>query len=386
MIETFYSLNILDSSNALIVSLIIGIFFGIALEQAGFGSSRKLSGIFYFRDMTVLKVMFTAMITAMLGILYLQGLGIVPDNSIYLMPTIYKAQIIGGVIFGVGFVMSGWCPGTAAVGIASGKWDAFLCLAGVVAGSILFNETFPWIKDLYSSGDKGVLFIYDTLNISKEIFAFFLTLIALAAFWGSELIEKKNSGTGIYLNSQFLKIFSFAMIIIASGLFILSKPAGLIQTCNETQRPSAISYQSENDLLKNVENAEDHIDPEDLAEKIVSGGENIIVVDIRPGNEYAGFNIKNSVNLKLEELSEGLSPYKNKGTIVLYSNGMTHPAQARDSLFRQGFNNVFILTDGLNGFIDKCLKPVSLRSEPVPDYLRDKINQWRNFFLSKDGA
>ncbi len=300
------------------------------------------------------------------------------------MPTIYKAQIIGGLIFGVRFVMSGWCSGTAAVGLASGKGDAFLCLAGVIAGSILFNETFAWIRDLYSSGDKGVLFIYDTLNISKEIFAFLLTLIALGAFWGSELIENKNTGTGIYLNSQFLKIFSFAMIIMAAGLFILSKPGGTTQSGNETQMPLLILNQSENVLLKNVENAEDHIDPGDLAEKMIRGSDNIIVVDIRPGNEYAGFNIKNSVNLTLKELSEGRSPYKNKGTIVLYSNGMTHPAQARDSLFRQGFNNVFILTDGFNGFVDKCLKPVSLRSEPVPEYLRDKINRWRNYFLSRE--
>ena len=79
-------------------------------------------------------------------------------------------------------------------------------------------------------------------------------------------------------------------------------------------------------------------------------------------------------------LAEGLASYKNKGTIVLYSNGMVHPAQARDSLVRLGFENVLFLTDGLTGFSEKILKPVSLRSEPVSEELRAKINGWRAFF------
>ena len=72
--------------------------------------------------------------------------------------------------------------------------------------------------------------------------------------------------------------------------------------------------------------------------------------------------------------------------MVLYSNGMTHPAQARDALARLGFRNVYILTDGLQGFIETCLKPVSLRSEPLPDDLAEKINQWRQFFLYSAAA
>ena len=70
--------------------------------------------------------------------------------------------------------------------------------------------------------------------------------------------------------------------------------------------------------------------------------------------------------------------------IVLYSNGMTHPAQARDSLFRLGFKSVYLLTDGLKGFMETCLKPVSLRAEPVPSVQAAKINTWRDFFLSPE--
>jgi thiosulfate/3-mercaptopyruvate sulfurtransferase len=83
-------------------------------------------------------------------------------------------------------------------------------------------------------------------------------------------------------------------------------------------------------------------------------------------------------------LAAELAPYKNQRLIVLYSNGMTHPAQARDSLFRMGFSTVYFLTDGLKGFLETCLKPVSLRSEPVSEILSFKINAWRAFFLADD--
>ena len=80
------------------------------------------------------------------------------------MPTVYGAQIVGGLIFGVGFVMGGWCPGTAAVGLASGKLDALVFLGGAVLGSIIFNELFPVIQPLYTWGNQGVVFIYQTLD------------------------------------------------------------------------------------------------------------------------------------------------------------------------------------------------------------------------------
>ena len=96
MITTFFGQDGLGSNAALLLSLLLGFGFGFALEQAGFGSSRRLAGIFYFRDMTVLRVMFTAMVTAMLGLQVALALGAVSAEQIYFLPTIYGAQIVGG--------------------------------------------------------------------------------------------------------------------------------------------------------------------------------------------------------------------------------------------------------------------------------------------------
>src|SRR3989339_573474 len=105
MINTFYSEGLLNGGAAFAAALITGFLFGLALEQAGFSSSRRLAGIFYFRDMTVLKVMFTAVIVCAIGMGYLNGFGIVRLENVYLLETVYGAQIAGGLLFGIGFVM-----------------------------------------------------------------------------------------------------------------------------------------------------------------------------------------------------------------------------------------------------------------------------------------
>ncbi len=185
MIETFFGTDQLvmqPGPRTFFVSLLIGLAFGFALERAGFGSSRKLVGVFYLRDMTVIKVMFTALITGMLGLSFAVGMGWINlEQQVNLLPTVYGAQAIGGLIFGVGFAMGGWCPGTAAVGLTSGKLDALVFLVGVVIGSIFYNETYSWTAGLRDLGAyEEPLFAF---GMSKAAFGFLFTLIAVAAFF-----------------------------------------------------------------------------------------------------------------------------------------------------------------------------------------------------------
>ena len=218
------------------MSLLLGFGFGFALEQAGFGSSRRLAGIFYFRDMTVLRVMFTAMVTAMLGLQLALALGVVSAEQIYFLPTIYGAQIVGGLLFGVGFVLSSWCPGTAAVGLASGRLDALIFLGGAALGSILFNEFYGIVGPLATWGDSGVKFVWAALGVSGPVFALLFSAVAVAAFWGSEWIEKKVAGAGPYLGSPFLKAFSVTILVGALAVALLP-PATPSTDCDSPCRP-----------------------------------------------------------------------------------------------------------------------------------------------------
>ena len=380
MIETLFSQDALSSSAAFALSLMIGVAFGFVLEQAGFGSSRRLAGIFYFRDMAVLKVMFSGLVTTMLGVAYLVAFGLITLESIYLMPTVYAAQIVGGLVFGVGFVLSGWCPGTAAVGMASGRLDALLCLIGAVVGSMVFNEVYPAVAPLMA--DSGVQFIYANVGISQQVFALLLTIAAVAAFWVGEYIEHRRKVESSYFNSPSLKGFGVALVVFAIGLFIVGPaPVASDDVSDAGTPPIAPPTDS---LLAVIEAGHDHIEPEELAERLVSGDPNLLVVDVRPPEEFSSFHIRGAVNVSLSALEAYLDAYKNRGLIVLYSNGMTHPAQARDYLYSRGFQNAYILTDGLTGFIERCLKPVSLRSAPLAPETVIAVNRWREYFLSPD--
>jgi 3-mercaptopyruvate sulfurtransferase SseA len=379
MITTFFGTDTLGSSTALVVSLLVGFGFGFALERAGFGSSRKLSGIFYIRDMTVLRVMFTAMITAMIGLHLALSLGIITSDQIYFLPTVYGAQIVGGLLFGVGFALGCWCPGTAAVGVASGRLDALIFLFGAGLGSVLFNELFELLKPLYTWGDSGVKFVWAALGLSAPFFVLLFATVGVAAFWLAEWGERKVAGAGPYYGTPFLKAFSVA-ILVSALCVVLLPPVGTEPAASRGGPLTEVS------LLQAMEAGEDHIDPEELADRTLAGDPTLLLVDLRTPAEFAGFHLKGAVNTAAADLPEMLAPHKNRGTVVLYSNGMTHPAQARDALARLGFNNVYLLTDGLQGFMERVLKPVSLREELVAEDLRSKVAAWRGFFLSETAA
>jgi thiosulfate/3-mercaptopyruvate sulfurtransferase len=375
MISTFFATDQLASPQAFFTALVIGLAFGFVLERAGFGSSRRLAGIFYFRDMTVLKVMFTGVITAMLGLSFVVGMGWVSLGSVYNMPTIYGAQIVGGLLFGVGFVVSGWCPGTAAVGVASGKVDGLVFLGGAVLGSIFFNETFPWLGWLKTWGYQDeTLYAF---GFSRAAFGVVFALIAVGAFYFAEWVESLQGG-GTYLRKPMLKALGLAMIVLAVAVFVLPGNSGTPDGQIATAMPVGIEQESE--MFAAIEQGNDHIDPEELADWLMEEPNDLVVVDIRPAAEYEAFHIRGAINVPLSDLVSRLEPHKNKSTIVIYSTGMTHPAQARDGLTRLGFQNVYMLTDGLAGFVERCLKPVSLRSEPLPPDAVTRVKKWRDHF------
>ena len=123
----------------MLIALLIGIGFGFALEQAGFSSSRKLVGMFYGYDTTVLKVFFTAAIVALVGSQFLSYFGLLNLNQVYVNEYYVRASIIGGIIMGAGFIMGGYCPGTGLSALSIGKIDAIIFALGGFTGAFLFG-------------------------------------------------------------------------------------------------------------------------------------------------------------------------------------------------------------------------------------------------------
>jgi hypothetical protein len=175
----------------LLIALFIGIGFGFALEQAGFSSSRKLAGMFYGYDATVIKVFFTAAIVALIGSQLMSFLGLLNLNLVFVNEFYVSASIVGGIIMGAGFIMGGFCPGTGLSALSIGKIDAMIFFAGGLTGAFLFAETYPYIQSLANGSYKGPLKINEVLGISPGLFAFLLIAVAVAMFWVAELAEKK---------------------------------------------------------------------------------------------------------------------------------------------------------------------------------------------------
>jgi uncharacterized membrane protein YedE/YeeE len=192
-LATFFSEGRLDTPAAFLLAALVGVLFGFWLERAGFGSSRKLTAIFYLRDFAVFQVMFTAIVTALVGMRVLVVLGAMDPETVYRMETFLPAQVVGGLIFGVGFVMGGWCPGTALVGVAGGKGDALVFLGGAAVGSLLYAAAWPSIEGFATAGACGVCTLPETLGLSPGVTALLVVVMALAAFAGVEALAARRA-------------------------------------------------------------------------------------------------------------------------------------------------------------------------------------------------
>lgn len=175
----------------LLVAFLIGTGFGFALEQAGFSSSRKLAGMFYGYDTTVIKVFFTAAIVALIGSQLMSYLGLLNLNQVYVNEFYVTAAITGGIIMGAGFIMGGFCPGTGLCALSIGKIDAMVFVAGGLTGAFLFAESYPLIQDLANANYKGPVKINESLGLSPGLFIFLLVAAAAVMFWIAELAEKR---------------------------------------------------------------------------------------------------------------------------------------------------------------------------------------------------
>jgi rhodanese-related sulfurtransferase len=256
-------------------ALFIGLCFGIALEVAGFGNSKILAGQFYFYDMRVFKVMFTAIITAATGVAILTATGMLDMDLVYIPDTFIIPLMVGGFILGMGFMISAYCPGTSLVGAASGKWDGFVTFIGVIIGSVAFGMIQPSVSSFYESTAKGVLTFPKLLGIPFSVLSVILTAAAFFAFLGADKLErifsrKLNMPEGGKMTAGAKK----ALIAV----FFVGILAVVFQYALPTNRQVQASRQT-------------HITSVDLAQMLIEDPRGLNIVDIREPNVCKGGDI-----------------------------------------------------------------------------------------------
>jgi len=340
--------NLISDELNLIVALLIGIVFGFILEQAGFSSSRKLAGLFYGYDFTVLRVFFTAGVTAMSGVIIFGSLGWLDTDFIYINPTYLQAAILGGVIMGLGFIIGGYCPGTSVTGMAIGKIDAMFFVGGGLLGVLLYGELYPWFEKISNADFLGNIRIFHTLGISQGVFAFLLITVAVIAFAVTTKIERKinPSGPASTFNPRYHRFAGAALITL--GVFLIFLP----------------EYKQR--LMERVSNEEflrthsvRYISSDELAFRILDNDPRIQLIDVRDQKEFETLSLPGSVNIPFEqilqkEFSEILGQRHKRKIFIATdeANGIKAALLAQEA----GYNNVYALKGGFREFTSSILQ------------------------------
>ncbi len=181
-----------SQGTGLLLAVILGIFFGLFLERGGLGNPHKLTGVFYLTDFTVPKVMFTAIIVAATGLYLLSDLKLLDMSRIWIVPTFFWPQVVGGALFGIGFVFSGYCPGTAVAGFASGRIDALVTMIGIGAGSLSFAVLYPFLEGFYVSSPMGDVTLPKVMGTGHWIVMAFVYALAGGMFYLMEWYERRS--------------------------------------------------------------------------------------------------------------------------------------------------------------------------------------------------
>jgi rhodanese-related sulfurtransferase len=286
--------DIISNEFNLIVAFIVGIGFGYVLEQAGFASTRKLVGLFYGYDFTVLRVFFTAGVTALVGVLLLTHFNMLNLDIIYINPTFLWAALIGGGIMGAGFIIGGFCPGTSVCAAAAGRIDAMFFILGSFIGVFAFTELYPYFKDLYYAENWGAVRIDQYFEITSEMFAVILTLIAVGAFTAVRLVENKvNKIDSTFDKIKFRKRAALAALPVALILFTASVPS-----------LQEIAKENVEEKILNPNYSYNEISLDKLLSELANKNNQYNLIDVRSKEDYDKGHIPLAINIPLEDIND----------------------------------------------------------------------------------
>ncbi|HEX5836367.1 MAG TPA: YeeE/YedE thiosulfate transporter family protein [Anaerolineales bacterium] len=344
---------------------LIGFAFGYALEISGFGNSKKLAAQFYFKDLTVLKVMFTAIVVAMVLLFGAVGLGILDFGQVWVNPTYLASGVVGGLIMGVGFIIGGFCPGTSVAATATGKIDGMFYLLGGFFGAFLFGETEKYFTNWYNNaGYYGRLTLDQVFNLPVGVVVVLVVLMALFMFWGGEQLER-IIGKKDQSREPKLRLAG------AGVLFALALAVALIGTPSLDEKYSRLTFTRTETIP--VENGDPivntylysgdemlaqrlvQITPAEVFKTIYNQNVNLILLDVRPEADFNLYHLDGALNVPLEKLAsvipDLLTEPPANSVFVLMSNEEAAATDAWKQLVASAVPNVYILEGGVNNWI-----------------------------------
>ena len=336
--------DLLGHWGSYVIYAIVGIAFGMTLEAAGFGNSKLLAAQFYFKDMRVFKVMFTAIIVAMTLIFLSSALGILDYNLIWVPPTYLWPGIAGGLIMGVGFIIGGFCPGTSLVGLATGKLDAIVFVFGVLFGIYLFGETVSGYAVFFDSSYMGRFTLPELFDVSYGTVVFSIVVAALALFVVSEKVEAAVNNRPPKKFPAWSMPAAAALVVMAAVTLVMGQPA------NE-DRWQSIASESQSKL----DQRQVQIAPAELLKYMNDSKVKVIPLDVRDERFYNQFHLHGAVHVPLRDVlgqAKELQFELANTIIVAISNDEVEATEAWKILKAESVPNVYILEGGINAWLD----------------------------------
>ena len=356
------------------VFFLIGIGFGGVLEMSGFGDSRKLAAQFYFKEMRVLKVMFTAIIVALLLIFLSSSLGLIDFKGIWVNPTYLMPGIVGGLIMGVGFIIGGFCPGTSLVATSTLKLDGLLFLIGVLIGVGFFGETVGFFEEFWESGVKERYLLSDLFGTSIGVMVVAVILVAIIAFYWAEIGEKVFGQNIPWKEINLIPTNSKNMIATSILLFFALTVAFLGQP-DADKKWQYVSAKNEPFLLKR----EVYIHPGELRELMHDRQLYLKVLDVRNESDYNLFHLRDADRVDFQtvrspKFADELSRIGSNTVIVVLSNKEKDSTLAWKLLKAQGVLNIYILEGGVNEWLKYFPLPEDIAMKKKPEREEESLD------------
>ena len=335
--------ELLGHYGSFVIYALVGVLFGATLESAGFGNSKKLAAQFYFKDMTVFKVMFTAIIVACMLIFLSSSLGLLDYNLIWVPPTYLWPGIVGGLIMGVGFIVGGFCPGTSLVAMATGKIDGVFFVLGVLTGIFLFGETVSSFAVFFESSYMGRFTLPELFGVSYGVVVLGVVLMALAMFWAAEKVESAIGGETAQKAPRWALPAAGALVALAALTLMLGQPSN-------TDRWKMIEAEQEVQLDERAV----QIAPAELLSIMEDVKIKAVLLDVRDERYYNQFHIEGARRLPQDEIIDAARDmiFEPANTVfVTMSSDESAATEAWKMLKAASVPNVYILEGGVNNWI-----------------------------------
>jgi uncharacterized protein len=345
---------------------LIGFGFGAALELGGFGDTRKLSAQFYLRDMTVLKVMFTAIIVSAVLIAGASTFGLIDMSRVWVNPTYLWPGIVGGLVMGVGFIVGGFCPGTSIVAASTLKIDGMVFLVGALIGVYGLGETVSSFEPFYLSSYMGRFTLDEWLGVPMNVAVLLLVAFALVLFWGGELLER-HFGRGepwsaIALLPRSAGKLAGAGVLVAASLVLIVH--GQPTPAQRWARTSAAVKRSVDDRSIFVHPAEVVALRKDITVRTV-------ILDVRDEHDFNVFHVGGARRVSPEAL---IRPEQYKPLLAqpastvtfLMGNGEATALEAWKGLKALGVPNLYVVEGGINRWLELYAVPECVAARGAP--------------------